>query len=133
MSQRTAYTPWTLWMPFLPARIYGGRPILDIHSRQSDRVAKMDIEKWTPPLSSLELSWQRGAPHVTPPKSVSSALRWQITQKCLHLPLLQCLLTPNQAGPLLLYPGQLQISRLTPLQKLKHIQIKWKSIKKKTL
>ena len=38
------YTPWTLWMPFLPGRIYGTRPILDIHSRQSDRVARVDIE-----------------------------------------------------------------------------------------
>ena len=59
--------------------------------------------------TSLELSWQQGAPHVTPPKSVSSALRWQITQKCLRLPLLQCLLPPTQVGPLLLDPGQLQI------------------------
>ena len=44
MSQRTAYTPLTLRMPFLPGRIYGGRPILDIHRRQSDRVARVDIE-----------------------------------------------------------------------------------------
>ena len=44
----------------------------------------------------------------------------------LCLPLLQCLLPPNQVGPLLLDPGQLQISRLTPLQKMKYIQIKCK-------
>ena len=44
----------------------------------------------------------------------------------LRLPLLQCLLPPNQVGPLLLDPGQLQISRLTPLQKMKYIQIKCK-------
>ena len=44
MSQRTAYTLWTLWMPFLPGRIYGGQRILDIHSRQSDQVARVDIE-----------------------------------------------------------------------------------------
>ena len=56
----------------------------------------------------------------------ASALRWQIAQKCLRLPLLQCLLPPILVGPLLLDPGQLQISRLTPLQKMKYIQIKCK-------
>ena len=70
-------------------------------------------------------------PDVTPPKSVSSALRWQITQNFLHLPLLQCLLPLNQVGPLLLDPGQLQISRLTPLQEMKYIRIKCKTHQKR--
>ena len=115
-------------MPFLPGRIYRGRPILDIHSRQSDRVARVDRngQLRCRPLSYRSNDLLRGAPHITPPKSVSSALRWQITQKCLRLPLLQCLLPPNQVGPLLLDPGQLQISRLTPLQKMNYIQIKCK-------
>ena len=51
---------------------------------------------------------------------VSSALRWQITQFFLRSSLLQCLLPPNQVGPLLLDPGQLQTSRLTPLKKMKY-------------
>ena len=74
---------------------------------------------------SLELSYSNT--DGTPPKSVSSALRWQIPQNFLRLPLLQCgLLPPIQVGPLLLDAGQLQISRLTPLQKMKYIQIKCK-------
>ena len=31
-------------MSFLPGRIYEGRPTIDIHSQQSDRVARVDIE-----------------------------------------------------------------------------------------
>ena len=49
-----------------------------------------------------------------------------ISEFSLHLPLLQCLLPPNQVGPFLLDSGQLQVSRLPPLQKMKYIQIKWK-------
>ena len=56
----------------------------------------------------------------------ASAERWQITQKFLCLPLLQFLLPPTQVGPLLLDPGKFQISHLTPLQKMKYIQIKCK-------
>ena len=42
------------------------------------------------------------------------------------MPLIYCLLSPNQVDPLLLDPGQLHISRLTPLQNMKCIQIKCK-------
>ena len=124
MSKRTAYTPWTLWMPFLPGRIYGGRPILDIHSRQSDQVARVDIEMD----SSAVVPWVFIATWSDAPSRLQS--RWQISQKCLRLPLLLCLLPPNQVGPLLLDPGQLQISRLTPLQKWNAHKSNVKSIKK---
>ena len=67
-------------MPFLPVRIYGERPTLDIHSQQSDWVARVDIEMGSSAVAFLELSQQREAPHVTPPKSVSSTWRWQITK-----------------------------------------------------
>ena len=42
------------------------------------------------------------------------------------LPLTYCKLSPNQVDPLLLDPGQLHITRLTPLQNMKYIQIKFK-------
>ena len=57
--------------------------------------------------------------------------RSALTNNCFRLPLLQCLLPPNQVGPLLLDPGQLKINRMPPLQKMIYIQIKCKIHKKK--
>ena len=117
-------------MPFLPGRIYGRRPILDIHSQQSDRLPRVDTKMDSLAVVPLVIvsTWS-AARHASKVGLQRSALANIST--FLRLPLIYILMSPGQVDSLLLDPGQLHISRITPLQKMKCIQIKCKTHQKR--
>ena len=82
-------------MAFLPGRIDGRRPILDIHSQQSDRVPIVDTEMDSIAVVPLVMvaTWS-AARHASKVGLQHSGLANIST--FLSLPLMYCLLSPNQ-------------------------------------